>query len=104
MEWVILIAAGVMEAVWALALAESKGLKKLKPTLIFVVASILSLLGLAYAMREIPTGTAYAVWTGIGAALTVIWAMVNGKEKATVGKALLIIGLVACVVGLKLVH
>ncbi|MFC6355300.1 DMT family transporter [Luethyella okanaganae] len=104
MEWVILISAGAMEAVWALALAESNGLKKWKPSLIFGVASVLSLVGLAVAMRAIPTGTAYAVWTGIGAALTVLWSILSGKEKATTAKLLLLLGLVACIVGLKLVH
>jgi quaternary ammonium compound-resistance protein SugE len=54
-------------------------------------------------MREIPTGTAYAVWVGVGASLTVIWAMVTGAEPASVVRLLLVIGIVACVVGLKLV-
>jgi quaternary ammonium compound-resistance protein SugE len=54
-------------------------------------------------MREIPTGTAYAVWVGVGASLTVIWAMVTGAESASVVRLLLVIGIVACVVGLKLV-
>jgi quaternary ammonium compound-resistance protein SugE len=59
--------------------------------------------GLAWAMREIPTGTAYAVWVGIGAALTVLWAMVSGAEPFSVVRMLLIAGLVGCVIGLKLV-
>jgi quaternary ammonium compound-resistance protein SugE len=54
-------------------------------------------------MREIPTGTAYAVWVGVGASLTVIWAMATGAESASVVRLLLVIGIVACVVGLKLV-
>ncbi|KTR84174.1 ligand-binding protein SH3, partial [Microbacterium testaceum] len=55
------------------------------------------------AMREIPTGTAYAVWVGIGAALTVVFAMVTGAEPLSVVKVLLVLGLVGCVIGLKLV-
>ena len=58
---------------------------------------------LAWAMRDIPTGTAYAVWVGIGAALTVIWAMVTGETDVSWAKLALIAGLVGCVVGLKLV-
>jgi quaternary ammonium compound-resistance protein SugE len=54
-------------------------------------------------MREIPTGKAYAVWVGVGASLTVIWAMATGAESASVVRLLLVIGIVACVVGLKLV-
>lgn len=60
--------------------------------------------GLAYAMREISTGTAYAVWVGIGAALTVLYAMIFGGDGFSVVKLLLILGLVACVIGLKLAH
>lgn len=103
MSWVILVIAGVLEAVWATALGKSNGFSRLWPTLIFVVALILSMIGLAMAMRTISTGTAYAVWVGIGASLTVAWAMVFGGEDISVVKVLLIIGLVGCVVGLKLV-
>jgi quaternary ammonium compound-resistance protein SugE len=59
--------------------------------------------GLAFAMREISTGTAYAIWVGIGAALTVIYAMIFGGEPVSIVKILLIMGLVGCVVGLKIV-
>jgi quaternary ammonium compound-resistance protein SugE len=59
--------------------------------------------GLAYAMTGIPTGTAYAVWVGIGATLTVIWAIVTGAERASVARILLLGLLVAGVVGLKAV-
>jgi Membrane transporters of cations and cationic drugs len=70
---------------------------------IFGVALVASMGGLAVAMREIPTGTAYAVWVGIGAALTVVVAMVSGAEAISVVKVLLVLGLVGCVIGLKLV-
>ena len=62
-----------------------------------------SMLGLSHAVRTIPLGTAYAIWVGIGAALTVAWSVVSGTESFSWAKALLIAGLVACVVGLKLV-
>ncbi|WP_050304939.1 DMT family transporter, partial [Mycobacterium tuberculosis] len=74
MSWVILVASGVLEAVWATALSASKGLKKPRPTALFLVALALSMVGLAWAMSDLPTGTAYAVWVGIGASLTVLWA------------------------------
>ncbi|MDJ0358514.1 multidrug efflux SMR transporter [Paenarthrobacter sp. PH39-S1] len=103
MSWIILVASGVLEAVWATALGKSEGFSKLGPTIVFAVAILLSMAGLAVAMREIPTGTAYAVWVGIGAAITVGYAMIFGGESASVIRVLLIFGLVGCVIGLKLV-
>lgn len=103
MSWIILVLSGVLEAVWATALGASKGFTRIAPTVIFVVALALSMGGLAIAMREIPTGTAYAVWVGIGAGLTIVWAMMTGAETASLIKVLLVVGIVACVVGLKLV-
>ncbi|WP_265446568.1 DMT family transporter [Flexivirga meconopsidis] len=104
MSWIILVAAGVLEAVWATALGKSEGFTRLWPSAVFVVAVVLSMGGLAYAMRDLPTGTAYAVWTGIGASLTVIYAMATGEEPATLVRMLLIGGIVACVAGLKFLH
>ncbi|MDQ1113118.1 quaternary ammonium compound-resistance protein SugE [Microbacterium testaceum] len=103
MSWIVLILSGVLEAVWATALGRTEGFTKLWPSVIFGVALVASMGGLAFAMREIPTGTAYAVWVGIGAALTIVVAMVSGTETVSVVKALLVLGLVGCVVGLKLV-
>ncbi len=103
MSWLVLILSGVLESVWATALGRSEGFTKLWPTVIFGVALVASMGGLAFAMREIPTGTAYAVWVGIGAALTVVFAMVTGAEPLSVVKVLLVLGLVGCVIGLKLV-
>lgn len=101
MDWVILIASGVLEAVWATALGRSNGLRRPLPTAVFVVASIGSLGGLGLALNTLPTGTAYAVWTATGASLTVLWAMLRGSEPASVAKVALLVGIVACVVGLK---
>lgn len=103
MSWVILIASGVLEAVWATALGKSDGLTKLWPNVIFFVGLALSMLGLAFAMRDIATGTAYAVWVGIGATLTVIWAMITGETEISWLRILLLLGLVGCIVGLKLI-
>ncbi|MEV5041923.1 DMT family transporter [Microbacterium sp. LMI1x-1-1.1] len=103
MSWIVLIIAGVLEAVWATALGRSEGFTKLWPTIVFAVALVASMGGLAFALRDIPTGTGYAVWVGIGATLTVVWAMVTGAESVSLVKVLLVLGLVACIVGLKLV-
>lgn len=74
------------------------------PSAVFVVALVLSMTGLAYALRELPVGSAYAVWVGIGAFLTAAYAMATGTEAVSVVKVLLLVGIVACVAGLKLVH
>jgi quaternary ammonium compound-resistance protein SugE len=102
-SWIILIVSGVLEAVWATALGKSEGFTKLWPSVIFIAGLTASMAGLAFAMREISSGTAYAVWVGIGAALTVIYAMIFGGEPVSIVKILLIMGLVGCVVGLKIV-
>lgn len=104
MAWFVLVLSGVLEAVWATALGRSEGLTRLVPSATFVVALALSMGGLGYAMRTLPTGTSYAVWVGIGAALTVGVAMATGTESFSVLKALLLTGLVGCIVGLKLAH
>lgn len=103
-SWIVLVVSGVLEAVWATALGKSEGFSRPWPTTVFAVTVVLSMVGLAFAMRSIPTGTAYAVWVGIGAALTVGYAMATGVEAVSLVKVLLILGLVGCVVGLKLVH
>lgn len=104
MSWIVLIISGVLEAVWATALGKSAGFTRLWPTVVFAAALLASMGGLAFAMREISTGTAYAVWVGIGAALTVLYAMLFGGDGFSLVKALLIVGLVGCVIGLKLVE
>ena len=66
MAWLTLILSGVLEAVWAAALAESEGFSRLAPSVVFAVALALSMAGLSYALRTLPVGTAYGVWVGIG--------------------------------------
>ncbi|WNV88941.1 multidrug efflux SMR transporter [Umezawaea sp. Da 62-37] len=104
MSWLVLIASGVLEAVWATALGRSDGLTRPLPTAIFGAALLLSMGGLAFAMRDLPVGTSYAVWVGIGASLTVAYGMWTGTETTSLAKILLVTGIVACVVGLKLLH
>ena len=103
MAWLILVASGVLEAVWATAMDRSKGFSRLIPSLIFAVALLFSMAGLAFAMRTLPTGTSYAVWVGVGAVLTVGYAMLTGEETASPVKLLLIAGVVGCIAGLKVV-
>ena len=104
MPWLVLVLSGVLEAVWATALARSEGFTRLAPSITFLVSLLLSMAGLAYAMRELPVGTSYAVWVGIGATLTVAYAMATGAESVSVVKLLLLGGIVGCVIGLKLIH
>lgn len=104
MAWIVLVVSGVFEAVWATALGASHGFSKLVPSVIFFVALIISMGGLAYAMRTLPVGTSYAVWVGIGAMLTVVWAMAHGEESVSVAKILFLAMIVGGVVGLKLSH
>jgi len=102
--WIVLVISGMFEAVWAVALGKSDGLTKLVPAVVFVVALLISMSGLAFAMRTLPTGTSYAVWVGIGASLAVAYGMITGAEAVSVLKIILLIGIVACIIGLKLLH
>ena len=102
MSWMILLASAVLEAVWATALGLSDGFSRPLPTLVFAVTATLSMVGLGLAVKRIPLGTAYAIWVGIGAALTVGWAMATGVEPASPLKLLFIAGIVGCAAGLKL--
>jgi len=102
--WLVLVLSGLLEAVWATALGRTEGFTRLGPTAVFLVALAGSMAGLAYAMRGLPIGTAYAVWVGIGAALTAGYAMWSGDEPVSAVRLLLLAGIVGCVVGLKLIH
>jgi len=104
MAWLVLVLSGILEAVWATELGRSEGFTKLAPSVVFGVALVASMGGLAWAMRTLPIGTSYAVWVGIGAALTVTYAMVTGTEPFSLLKAGLIVVLIGCVIGLKLAH
>ena len=103
MAWAILVASGVLEAVWASALGASHGFSRRKPTALFVVALVLSMVGLSIAMTSLPVGTAYAIWVGIGAVLTVVVAVIRKQEALTFARAALLVGLIGCVIGLKAV-
>jgi len=102
MAWVVLFISAALEAVWATALGASDGLREIVPTIVFGVALASSMATLAYAARHIPISTAYAVWAGTGAALTVSYGMLTGEELVTVLRVLFLIGIVGSVIGLKL--
>lgn len=103
MSWLVLVLSGALEAVWAVALDKSAGLSRLVPAAVFFTGLAASMTGLAYAMRELPVGTAYAVWVGIGAVLTAAYSTAVGDEPLTAGKGLFLALIIGGVVGLKLV-
>lgn len=101
MPWLILVGSAIFEAVWATALGLSEGFTRPVPTVVFLVAVVISMLGLAHAAKSIPIGTAYAVWTGIGASLTVAWAMATGTESVSALKLIFIAGIIGATLGLR---
>ena len=103
MAWFVLVLSGILEAVWATALGRSEGFTRLAPSVVFGATLVISMAGLAYAMRDLPVGTAYAVWVGIGASITVVYAMATGAEPVSVAKVLFLLMIIGGVVGLKAV-
>ena len=99
--WPILLASAVLEAVWANALSASAGFTVIAPSVLFLVTVVASTVGLGIAMRHIPTGTAFAVWTSVGTVLTVGYSVAIGAEGMSWLKALFLAGIVGCVIGLK---
>jgi quaternary ammonium compound-resistance protein SugE len=106
MSWLVLILSGALEAVWAAALhrtTQARGRRRVIPGLVFLVSVLASTGGLAVAMQTIPPGTGYAVWVGVGVVLTSAYAIITKVERATAARILLLGGIAASVVGLKLV-
>lgn len=101
--WVLLLVAGLLEVVWAIGLKYTDGFSKLVPSVITITAMIASVWLLALALKGIPVGTGYAVWTGIGAVGTAILGIVLFNEAATVARLACIGLIVAGIFGLKLV-
>jgi quaternary ammonium compound-resistance protein SugE len=100
--WIVLAVSGLLETVWAAALSRSAGFSRLVPSIVFAVALVLSMAGLAYAMRSIPVGTAYPVWVGIGAVGAALYGMVVLGEPASTGRMLCLVAVVGGVIGLKI--
>ncbi len=102
MAWVILFIAGLFEIGWAVGLKYTEGFTRLGPT-VFTAISLTASMGLlGLAVRSLPLGTAYAVWTGIGAAGTVILGIVLFKEPATVARLVCVGLILSGILGLKL--
>lgn len=102
MAWVYLTIAGLFECAWAIGLKYTHGFTRLWPTVATVAAMIVSFWLLALAMRSIPVGTAYAVWTGIGAVGVGVLGMLLFGESREVLRILCLLAIVAGVVGLRL--
>ena len=104
MAWIVLVVSGLLETVWAAALSQSRGFTRVVPSVVFGLALVLSMVGLAYALRSIPVGTGYAVWVGIGAVGTAGYGMVVLGEAATLARLLCLLAIVGGVVGMKILH
>ncbi|AJK67950.1 DMT family transporter [Corynebacterium marinum] len=104
MSWVILVLSGAFEAVWAIALDRSAGFTRLWPSVVFFAALIVSMGGLAVALKELPVGTAYAVWVGIGASIAIVYSFASGQEAVSLAKVLFLLMIVGGIIGLKVVN
>jgi quaternary ammonium compound-resistance protein SugE len=102
MPWLILVAAGLLEIGWAVGLKQSNGLSRTGPAIVTVAAMVVSMWLLAVAVRSLPVGTAYAVWTGIGTVGTAVIGIALLGEPATLARVACIGLIVAGIVGLKL--
>ncbi|MET0401164.1 MAG: multidrug efflux SMR transporter [Cystobacter sp.] len=102
MAWFVLVVSGVLECGWALALKKSEGFTRPLPSVVFLVLAVLSFGGLAWAMKRLPAGPSYAVWTGIGAALTALFGILLFGESASAMKLASIAFIITGVVGLAL--
>jgi quaternary ammonium compound-resistance protein SugE len=102
MPWVWLIIAGILEVAWAIGLKYTDGFSRLWPTVWTVLLMLGSFWCLAQAVKALPLGTSYAIWTGIGAVGTAIAGILLFKEPATVARLVCIVLIIAGIAGLKL--
>ncbi len=102
MPWLYLFIAGLLEVAWAVGLKQTDGWTRLWPSVITALLMIASFLFLSLALRSLPIGTAYALWTGIGAVGTAIVGILVFDEPRTVARLICIVCIVAGIVGLKL--
>ncbi|WP_338883409.1 MULTISPECIES: quaternary ammonium compound efflux SMR transporter SugE [Xenorhabdus] len=102
MSWLILLIAGLLEVVWAIGLKYTHGFSRWVPSLITISAMVVSMGLLAYAMKNLPAGTAYAVWTGIGAVGTAVFGIMVLGESANLVRILSLGLIVIGIIGLKL--
>lgn len=102
MAWIHLVVAGILEIAWAVSLKYTEGFSKLGPSILTVTGMIASFYFLAQALKVIPVGTGYAVWTGIGAAGTAILGIVLFAESAALSRLACIALILAGIIGLKI--
>ena len=102
MAWLLLIIAGLCEIVWAIGLKYAQGFTRFWPSVMTIVAMLVSIVLLGYAMKSLPVGTSYAVWVGIGAVGTAALGIVLLGESASPGRLASLALIVAGIVGLKL--
>jgi quaternary ammonium compound-resistance protein SugE len=101
MDWLLLMIAGVFEIIWAIGLKYTEGFTRLWPSMGTLAAMAISMILLAQALKTIPVGTGYAIWTGIGAAGTAVMGIALFDESRHVVRLLCIVLIVAGIVGLK---
>lgn len=101
MAWIYLVIAGIFEIVWAMGLKASEGFTRLWPSVITVIGMLISFYFLAQASRTLPIGTAYAIWTGIGAVGAVIFGMILFNESRDLIRLLFVALIVAGIIGLR---
>lgn len=99
--WTLLLLAGVFEAVWAIGLKYTDGFTRLMPTVVTLVAMVASMIMLAYAVRDLPVGTAYPIWVGIGAVGTAVFGIAVLGEPATMLRLFFLAMLIGSILGLK---
>ncbi|WP_419421398.1 quaternary ammonium compound efflux SMR transporter SugE (plasmid) [Legionella sp. D16C41] len=104
MEWFYLVLAGAFEVIWAVGLKYTAGFTRLYPSLLTLGAMTLSFLLLSQSLKVLPLGTAYAIWTGIGAFGTVIYGLFFLGEPATFVRLTCILLIIIAIIGLKLTH
>ncbi|HIU25119.1 MAG TPA: multidrug efflux SMR transporter [Candidatus Copromorpha excrementigallinarum] len=102
MAWVYLVCAGLLEVFWATCMKFSEGFTVLKFSVLTIIGMIFSFLLLAHVMKQLPLGTAYAIWTGIGALGSVIVGIILFKEAATPSRLLFVALILTGIIGLKL--
>ncbi|NMH68414.1 multidrug efflux SMR transporter [Bacillus sp. RO3] len=103
MSWLFLVTAGLLEVGGVIFLKLSEGFSKIKPTILFILFMGTSFILLSLSLRDIPISVGYGIWTGIGAAGSVLLGMVLFKERKDGRKLALVGGIIICIVGLKLV-
>ena len=102
MAWFYLVIAGLFEVIWAIAMKYADGLSRFWPVMVVIIAGIISFILLALSLKNLPVGTAYAVWTGIGAVGTAIYGIFVFGESANLLRLICLLMIFCGIIGLKL--